>query len=154
MKYIKYLAVALVITSVMAMSGVNAASSLMSYVGFKLPAWQGTVDGGTLTKTDYEKHVMAVLSTQDTRDFHVRLTGKGISGATGTSPWVLVEITQNSPNTSYSVVKKFSTETSAEAYGMVPGDVRMTMKARNTYLSTTWLNGTWYVSESVYNKAN
>lgn len=46
-----------------------------------------------------------MLSTQDTRDFNVRLTGKGLSGATGTSPWVLVEVTHNSSNTNYSVVK-------------------------------------------------
>ena len=153
MKYVKYLGVALAITTVMAVSGVSAAA-YQSYVSFKLPDWQGTVDAGTLTKSDYENHVIGVLSTQDTRDFNVRLTGKGLSGATGTSPWVLVEVTHNSSNTNYSVVKKFSTETSSEAYGMVPGNVTMTMKARNTYLSTTYFNGTWFVSESVYNQLN
>ncbi len=153
MKYVKYLVALFAITTVMAVSGVSAAV-YQSYAGFKLPAWQGPVDAGTLTKSDYEKHVIGVLSTQDTRDFNVRLTGKGISGVTGTSPWVLVEVTKNSSNTSYSVVKKFSTETSSEAYGMVPGNVTMTMKARNTYLSTTYFNGTWYVSESVYNQFN
>lgn len=152
MKYVKYLVVAFVVTSIMAMTGVNAATPFRNYVGFKLPAWSGTVDGGTLNKTDYDKHVIGVLSTQDTRDFYVRLTGKGISGATGTSPWVLVEVFQNSDSTDYSTVKKFSTETSAEAYGMVPGNVTITMKARNNYLSSTWLNGTWFVSETIYNQ--
>ena len=133
MKYVKYLVVALAITAVMAFSGVSAAV-YQSYVDFKLPAWQGTVNAGTLTKSDYKNHVIGVLSTQDTRDFNVRLTGKGLSGSTGTSPWVLVEVTKNSSNTNYSVVKSFSTATSSEAYGMVPGNVTMTMKARNTYL--------------------
>lgn len=49
MKYVKYLGVALAITAVIAVSGVSAAA-YQSYVSFKLPDWQGTVDAGTLTK--------------------------------------------------------------------------------------------------------
>ena len=153
MKYFKYLIVALVVTSVMAASGVSAAS-YRSYVNFEMPTLQGTVSAGTVTKSDYEKHVIGVLSTKDTRDFYVRLTGAGISGSTGTSPWVLVEVTSNTTDGNYTTVKKFSTETSLEAYGMVPGNVSMTMKARNNYLSTTYFNGTWYSSESLYNQLN
>lgn len=153
MKYVKYLVVALAITAVMAASGVSAAG-YQSYVGFSIPALQKKVNAGTLTKTDYKNHVIGVLSTQSARDFYVNLTGKGISGATGTSPWILVEVIENSPNAEYTVVKKINTETTSEAYGMAPGDVTMNMKTRNLYFSTTYFNGAWYVSESVYDQLN
>lgn len=85
MKYVKYLIVALVITSVMAITGVSAAI-YQSFVSFILPSWQGTVDAGTLTKTDEGVHVVGVLSTQDSRDIQVRLYGPGVLENYGTSP--------------------------------------------------------------------
>lgn len=153
MKYVKYLIVALVITSVMAITGVSAAI-YQSFVSFSLPSWQGTVDAGTLTKTDEGVHVVGVLSTQDSRDIQVRLYGPGVLENYGTSPWVTIEVPYNSTTTDYSVVSRINTQTSSDAYGMFPGNVTMTMKARNTHLSATWFNGTWYVSEDVYNQLN
>lgn len=151
MKYFKFLLVSLVVTSAMAISGVSAAA-YRNYAAFKIPAFQGTVNAGSATKSDYERHVIAVLSTTDRRDIQVRLTGEGISGLVGTSPWVTVVVDQNTTSGEYTTVKKFSTETSSEAYGMVPGEVTLTMRAKNIYVNGTNFSGTWFSSEDLYNK--
>ena len=153
MKFFKGIIIAFFLSFIFSISGVSG-TVYQSYVDFKLPAYGGIVDAGTLTKSDYKKHVMGVLSSKDTRDISVRLKCKGLSGKEGTSPWVIIEITENSDSTEYSHVQEFFTETSSEAYGMVPGNVKMDMKARNWYLDKTWFNGTWYVSVDVYHALN
>lgn len=154
-KVFLFVGTALILSTIFALSGAKAAT-YQSYAGFSLPSFQSSVDAGTVSKPDDTYHVMGILSTKDTRDINIKLYGKGILGSNdiGYSKWVVLEVLNNSSNTRYSHVIPFSTQDSANAYGMFAGTVSGQLKARNTYLDSTYFNGTWYSSEIVYNNMN
>ena len=151
MKHIKYLLIAFAITLILSISGVSAAA-YQNYVGFSIKSLGRSVNAGTLTKPDTAKHVIGVVNTYDARDLKAQISGPGIMG-TGTSQWKNINGC-NSSSPGYCAVNIFSTASTSEAYGMFPGQVTLYLKTRNFHLTSTYFNGTWYASETIYNQMN
>lgn len=150
MKFIKCLFLALVVSTIFAISGVSA--QVLSSTWTNLTLFPNGLKRSLsyLDKPDYQPHVLGVLNTTNDRDVSVQLLGiSPLTGNTCYSAWQIIETPGVRQEKGFKAVENIQP---ADMCGLNPGRVVMFIKTRNVYSSETSFSGTWYVSTSIYNQ--
>lgn len=138
MKIIKVVLSMLVVTTILAVSGVTAASYL-AFSSITLPAFSGVYTGPTVTKTEISYQYMKKIGATDKLSGDERaVVARTISTDYGNSAWISL------PKGSYATWGEV-------AYNMFPANYKLQMKLSTWTVTAAYFSGMWVLDESLLN---